>query len=152
MKQEVPVYNHSQSNFNELNSLLEIVEKDVHDDIEFTYSRFPRPYSATTEGLIKRENDSVSGDIPFNENKNGRIYLIGDGYFEIHKSAIQSFVEWNTNEPEKSSIDFDKRFVKALLLNLLSKDQLNHLTASDEIISFIRGKRNSKLDSTLKSK
>lgn len=53
-----------------LNELLEAsVIDEYDDDITFIVSSrgFAMPYHSTTEGLIKRQNDPVSGNVAFSE-------------------------------------------------------------------------------------
>lgn len=66
--------------------------------------------------------------------------MIGDAFFEIPHSVIKQLIEWNTNAPENSNIDIDRRFVQALLLILLSKDQIMANNIPKHVLEFIRGK------------
>lgn len=65
----VPLYEIPSGNSSEIASVLEEpVEDPVEDPIVFTdTSNFPQPMAATERGLIKRENDVISGNMAFNE-------------------------------------------------------------------------------------
>lgn len=62
-----PVYVISQSNANEIDLLLRTQQTYTYDGVEMSYSQFPKPLLSTSEGIVKRENDVISGDMPFND-------------------------------------------------------------------------------------
>lgn len=68
----VPVYGFYNSNIEEISSVLEVSSEQTHtytyDDIEMSFVHFPNPFTATDKELIKRQNDVISGNLPFNEN------------------------------------------------------------------------------------
>lgn len=51
----------------------------TYDDIEMTYVHLPRPFELTPQLMIKRQNDIVSGNLPFNVNVSAQ--LIDSNYF-----------------------------------------------------------------------
>lgn len=68
------------------------------------------------------------------------MYLVGDRMFEIPVHVVQQFIEWNTNAVYRSNIAIDGRYVRALLLVLVTKQELVQLSYKAEIIEFIRRK------------
>lgn len=60
------VYDLFETNASEIISLLNEKQTHKYDDIEMSYVRFPTPFKSTSENLIKRENDVISGNIAFN--------------------------------------------------------------------------------------
>lgn len=54
------------------NVLEEPVEIDCGEDVIMKVGRFgiPKPWSVTSDRLVKRESDVMSGDIPFNQTVN----------------------------------------------------------------------------------
>lgn len=68
----IPVYGFYNSNIEEISSVLEVSSEQTHtctyDDIEMSFEKFPIPFKATERELIKRQNDVISGNLPFNEN------------------------------------------------------------------------------------
>lgn len=66
MVQNRPTNRYFEANANEIISLLQDEQTYTFDEIEMSFVRFPKPFESTCENLTKRENDSVSGNIPFN--------------------------------------------------------------------------------------
>lgn len=65
---EVPVYGLINQNAAELSEIVGAQTYTYGDgDIVMTFTRFAMPSHATPQELIKRENDRISGNIPFNE-------------------------------------------------------------------------------------
>lgn len=73
VKQEaVPFFSAARDNIRQVNSMCDTVPHTVckyDDDIVMIYSRFPQPIPSPYGPLIKRENDSVVGNIPFYESE-----------------------------------------------------------------------------------
>lgn len=63
----VPVYKFYDHNSEEIAGLIERRQTYKYDDIELSFSTFPMPLDSTSSGLIKREGDLISGQIPFNQ-------------------------------------------------------------------------------------
>lgn len=62
--------NYSQNN-DAINELLEnAIETTIDDDLTIVIGAYgtPKPFRTTLQGLVKRQNDALSGDKPFNEN------------------------------------------------------------------------------------
>lgn len=69
IKTEVPMHEFHAANNDEIDEILEEVEEIVCDDgivMSVGKSGVPMPWAATDDKLIKRQKDSISGDIPFN--------------------------------------------------------------------------------------
>lgn len=75
--------------------------------------------------------------------KTGRIYKVGSNFFEIQHSVINQFMQWNINFPENKEID--KRMVHALLLILLTKEELANFDVPVCGVLFIQGSFHSKI-------
>lgn len=80
--------------------------------------------------------------------KTGRVYQVGEDFFEFENDIINQLIEWNTGEFEKKCVEIDKCFIKTILLALLPKEELekkgtsDNISVSDDIVAFIRGKKN----------
>lgn len=57
-------------------------------------------------------------------------------FVEISHQVVEKLKTWNSDK-ENSSLD--RHFVLALLLVLVSKDDISNGTISDEVVGFIRG-------------
>lgn len=69
IKTEVPMHEFHAVNNDEIDEILEEVEEIVCGDgivMSVGKSGVPMPWAATDDKLIKRQKDSISGDIPFN--------------------------------------------------------------------------------------
>lgn len=72
----VPVYGFYDSNVEEISSALNVssvqnTEQNhvyTYDEVEMSFLKFPIPFKATDKDLVKRQNDIISGNLPFNEN------------------------------------------------------------------------------------
>lgn len=63
----VPIHQYELENADEIISVLEESHEEIYDDdVLMTYIKFPMPVPSTTKGLMKREGDVVSGNLPFN--------------------------------------------------------------------------------------
>lgn len=65
----VPLFNNRVANTTEIEELLDEAEEIYcNEDIIMTIGQggVPKPFFATAEDIIKRENDKMSGNIPFN--------------------------------------------------------------------------------------
>lgn len=61
-----PIYEISNQNMEGISNLIEEFETIIgDDDCTMTYTQFPMPLKATSDGLVKREGDHISGNIPF---------------------------------------------------------------------------------------
>lgn len=60
--------------------------------------------------------------------------------FEIARHVIQQFIQWNTNPIHRINIEIDKRYVRALLLVMMTKEDLMYSKYKPEVIEFIRRK------------
>lgn len=71
-KEARPVYGFFEINANEILSLIQKEQTYTIDDIEMSFIRFPKPFLEPIESthgkLMKRENDIISGNIPFDTN------------------------------------------------------------------------------------
>lgn len=169
------------SNNNELDELLDITDDDevltvrIDDELTFYVDKkvgFAKPHESASslkgDRLIKRENDVVSGNLPFNlrvstnwsknprQNPNNddnyshnflfilfqkqghRIYMLGTKQLEIPKRVIETFREYNTIFPASES--YDQRMTVALLLMCVSTNDLATHTVDPDIKEFISGK------------
>lgn len=75
----------------------------------------------------------------FSFQKNGRGYLIGGKLFEIPDAVLKKFEVWNT-PPQDKSDEIDKRFVLALLLVLVSENDILNGNISQDALTFISGR------------
>lgn len=66
LNSEVPVYGLINENSEELSNIVG-AQSYTYEDVVMTFTRFAMPSNATSQNLIKREGDIVSGDKPFNE-------------------------------------------------------------------------------------
>lgn len=79
--------------------------------------------------------------------KTGRVYQVGENFFEFENDIINRLIEWNTGEFEKKCVEIDKCFIKTILLALLPREELekkgtsDSISVSDDIVAFIRGKK-----------
>lgn len=69
--------------------------------------------------------------------KKGRIYKVGEKLREFPPPAINKFLEWSES-PFKEQAEFDHRFVYALLLLCVDKEDINS-NINDDAMEFIRG-------------
>lgn len=67
----------------------------VSDDVTITLdsSGMPQPMKMTTDGLIKREADIISSDIPFNVTVCNKLILI---FFRVNRFLTSKFSILNT--------------------------------------------------------
>lgn len=63
----VPVHDYALNNANEIELVLDEPQEEICNDMVMTYTKFPQPMKMSTKGLLKRENDIISGNIAFNE-------------------------------------------------------------------------------------
>lgn len=63
--------------------------------------------------------------------------MIGNEFFEIQYSVIRQLIDWNTNAPDNISTDIDKRFVQAILLILLPREQLAENNIPECVLDFV---------------
>lgn len=89
--------------------------------------------------LVKQENDPMSGERPFNEVENGRIYEIDGLMILIPKRVIDKILHWNENEAMQNDVAYDKKICQSLLVCLTSKDDLANSRITDDVEEFIRG-------------
>lgn len=69
IKVEVPLYEVHAANNDEINQILDEAEEIVCDDdviMSIGKDGIPKPWAATDDKIIKRQNDPMSGDIAFN--------------------------------------------------------------------------------------
>lgn len=78
--------------------------------------------------------------ILFKLQKTGRVYQVGNDFFEIEKSLVEQLIEWNTAPVESKSCDIDRRIIQTILLALLPKEKMVN-DIDYEIVGFVRGKR-----------
>lgn len=73
----VVLYEPYSSNSNELEDVLEnpveeeCIVEEIDEDLTISFYRktgFAKPYNTNSDGLVKRENDVVSGNLPYSEN------------------------------------------------------------------------------------
>lgn len=154
------------SNDSILDNLLqeESEEEDKYDDdLTFMVNKkkgYAQAMKCTTDGLIKRIDDEVSGDTPYTETvriyfkklsdidfyklyidylqKKGRIYMYGDKKFEVPYKVIKTFKDWNKN-PLTRNAKYDKRMVHALLVMLDDSANNNGTTSKNAVKLFIIG-------------
>ncbi|XP_055309118.1 uncharacterized protein LOC129573007 [Sitodiplosis mosellana] len=134
----VPLFNVHDANNDEIDQLLEEPEEIVYeDDVVIMVGRhgLPKPMAATEDDMIKRENDQMTGNIPFNETGNGRIYKIGGKLIEIPKKAVEKIIEWNVG-PRRDDTQYDRKVCHSLLLSLVAKEQLQAVDAA--VMEFIK--------------
>lgn len=66
--------------------------------------------------------------------KKGRVYEIGGVHYEIPFEVIQKFEAWK----EESNTAIDERFVRALLLVLVPRNDLQTFNVAEDIKDFIK--------------
>ncbi|XP_055312022.1 uncharacterized protein LOC129574267 [Sitodiplosis mosellana] len=137
----VPLFNIHSVNNAAIDELLDDEPEEVicEDDVVMLIgqSGVPLPMASTKDELIKRENDPISGNTPFNEKRDGRVYKIGKRYILIPKKAVDKMSEWNTGL-KRDDIRYDKKFCQALLLSLVDKQQLKQSIVDADVMQFIR--------------
>lgn len=67
-----------------------------------------------------------------------RIYEIGNNLYEITHTAIDTFIQWNVNQP--LDIEIDRSIVNALLTILVSEEQLDNFDVPVQVALFIQRK------------
>ncbi|XP_031639781.1 uncharacterized protein LOC116351780 [Contarinia nasturtii] len=122
------------------------VVEDVFDEdsntVEMTMTfkaskGFAMPLPSVNDNLIKRENDLMSGNLPFNVKKTARVYKIDGKLREIPNAIVNKFFDWS-HAPFKSDTAYDRRLVIALLYALVDGDDLAKFLVSDEVTDFIQ--------------
>ncbi|XP_055308738.1 uncharacterized protein LOC129572728, partial [Sitodiplosis mosellana] len=98
----------------------------------------PKPLATTTDDLLKRENDGMSGNIPFNERKKGRVYKIGTKKAEIPYKVIDKILEWNEDRDKRNNIDYDRKMCQMLVMSLTPKDDIRTSKISSQVIEFVK--------------
>lgn len=88
--------------------------------------------------MLQKKTENFKYD--FFLQKTGRVYKIGNKYCEIPSNVVVNFQEWNTNFPERFSREIDEICVSALLLVLLSKEEISNSIVGVDTLNFIRGK------------
>lgn len=69
-EEPVPIYECTNKNQMDISQFLEESEESEYrydDDVVMSFTRFAIPFNATVQSVIKRQDDAISGDIPFNE-------------------------------------------------------------------------------------
>ncbi|XP_031630860.1 uncharacterized protein LOC116345565 [Contarinia nasturtii] len=130
---------HTQNN-DAINELLEnTVENRIDDDVSIMIGAagVPKPMFMTSDELVKRENDILSGNKPYNEIDGGdRIYLVGGIRISIPLRVINAFKSW-VDSPDADNLHFDEIFVHTLLLTMVTAADLVASEISDPVLSFI---------------
>lgn len=93
--------------------------------------------------LLKQENDPMSGDRPFNDVENGRIYEIDETMVLIPKRVVDKILDWNNNEALRDDVSFDSKVCLSLLVCLVSKEDLSNYRITEDVKEFINGRINS---------
>lgn len=155
-------------NINELEDLLTGDIVDVYDDdvvITIGKKGFGKPIQITIDGLIKHENDIVSGDVAFSDIQVslyfalirsfccllsvftmqdlqgtiiGRCYKLGKDKFAVPQKFIDTVKEWNKH-PDMQNALIDKRVVWAILLMCADTPDVIAHNIKDEVKVFING-------------
>lgn len=131
---------------------------EIDDDISMVigFEGIPAPFVANVDNMIKREDDPISNNIPFNltvsifqcvckllklkayffQKKFGRSYKVGEKMVIFPKKMVLQLTNW-MRHPKRDSVHHDKRFVHAVL-HVCAKDRLAKGEIRPEEMLFVR--------------